>query len=212
MRDHCGREIGIGPRGKKAVVDLFWILLAFGMLLISIVIFADRAHAQSKIPIGSEQGCQNLLGRASGLDRGFRDVCGSSVRQPGLSNAHSSDAGGNLTKTGAPSVGVESSRHRFLDKTNIALFSGVAIARGFDLHSTWKMRRAGWQEVELGNGMVDNKPAFTVFTIGMVGAHVTGCYLLHRTGHHRLERTLSVLHIGSTSATVARNYWLAGRP
>lgn len=102
--------------------------------------------------------------------------------------------------------------HRFLDKTNIALFSGVAIARGFDLHSTWKMRRAGWQEIELSNGLVDNKAAFTAFTAGMVAAHVGGCYLLHRTGHHRMERFASLVHISSTSATVARNYWLAGRP
>lgn len=101
--------------------------------------------------------------------------------------------------------------HRFLDKTNVSLFAGVAVARGLDLHSTWAMRRAGWQEVELSNSIVDNKSAFTAFTAGVFAAHVGGCYLLHRAGHHRLERIASVLHIAGTSATVASNYRLAGK-
>jgi hypothetical protein len=149
MKDHCGREVGPGPRGKKLLLDLFWIALAFGMLAICIVMLSSSSHAQE----------------------------------------------------------LPQAPHRFLDKTNIALFTGVATMRALDLHSTWKLRRNGWNEYVLPARLVDSKPAFTAFSVGMVAAHVGGCYLLHRTGHHRMERIASAVHIATGAAAAANNYW-----
>jgi hypothetical protein len=96
----------------------------------------------------------------------------------------------------------------FFDHQNIVLFAGVATVRVLDLHSTWRFRSKGYNEGILSNGFVDNKVAFTAFSIGMVGAHIGGCYLLHRTGLHKLERMGSYIHIGLVGRTVAGNYRL----
>ena len=99
-------------------------------------------------------------------------------------------------------------RHTFFDRQNVVLFAGVAAVRVLDLNSTWRFRSKGYNEGMLSNGFVDDKPAFVAFSLGMVGAHIAGCYLLHRTGHHRLEQMASYAHIGLVGRTVANNYRL----
>ncbi len=101
--------------------------------------------------------------------------------------------------------------HRFWDKQNAWLFSGVAASRALDFHSTGNMRRRGRDEILLTNDVVDNKPAFAAIEVAGALTSVGVSYLFHRAGHHKLERWVSYLHIGVTSFGAVRNYSLQSR-
>ena len=60
----------------------------------------------------------------------------------------------------------------------------------------------------LTNRIVDNKPLFGTIEAAGVAASIGVSYLLHRTGHHRMERLVSVIHIGITVAGAVHNYEL----
>jgi len=98
--------------------------------------------------------------------------------------------------------------HRFWDRTNIALFAGAAAARAADLDSTWRFRSGGCHEGRLSDRLVDNKPAFTAYSFGLVGANIGLSWWLHRRGHHRLERLVTAVHLGETGTAAVRNYRL----
>lgn len=70
------------------------------------------------------------------------------------------------------------------------------------------MRRRGRQEILLSNEVVDNKPAFAAIEAGGTLASVGISYLFHRTGHHKLERWTSYVHIGVGVGGAIRNYSL----
>jgi len=99
-------------------------------------------------------------------------------------------------------------KHRFFDKENVTLFSALAVTRAMDCDSTWRFRAKGYQEGELTNGLVDNKPAFVAFSAAMVGAQIGGSYILHRLGWHRAERWTSAVHVGMVGGTALNNYRL----
>jgi len=86
--------------------------------------------------------------------------------------------------------------HAFWDWQNAALFSGVAAARAFDYFSTRKFRAKHLKEGFLDDGTVDNQPLFVAIEAAGTAVSIGASYLLHRTGHHRLERWTSILHIG----------------
>ncbi len=102
--------------------------------------------------------------------------------------------------------------HRFFDKTNIALFLGVAAVRALDFTSTEHFRERGHNEVLLTNNIVDNKPLFAGIEAAGVAASVAVSYLLHRTGHHKLERWVSIVHIGVAGVGDIRNYSFGRNP
>jgi hypothetical protein len=104
------------------------------------------------------------------------------------------------------------STHRFWDKRNAWLFTGVAAMRALDYHSTGNMRRRGRNEILLTNSVVDNKPAFAAIQAGAVLTSVGLSYLFHRTKHHKLERWVSILHIGVAGFGAVRNYCLDSHP
>jgi len=90
--------------------------------------------------------------------------------------------------------------HRFWDWQNGALFSGVAAARAFDYFSTRKFRQKHLKEWLLDNETVDNRPLFVAIEAAGTALSIGASYVLHRTGHHRLERWASILHIGAATA------------
>jgi hypothetical protein len=100
------------------------------------------------------------------------------------------------------------SPHRFWDSTNAALFSGVTAARTLDFHSTQHFRNKGVNERLLTNAVVDNKPLFAAIEVGGVAASLGFSYLFHRTGHHKLERWVSIVHISIGTGGALRNYTL----
>jgi hypothetical protein len=113
----------------------------------------------------------------------------------------------------APSSTVASSPadatpHRFWDRKNDWLFAGVGAARALDYASTMNTRRRGLPEALLTNQIVDNHPLFGGIEAAATGASIGVSYLFHRTGHHRLERWVSIVHIGVATGGAARNYAL----
>src|SRR3954465_6514739 len=82
-------------------------------------------------------------------------------------------------------------QHRFFDRENILLFSGVAVFRGLDYASTRNMQARGREEILLPDDVVNNSAAFAAVEAGGTVASMGISYLLHRTGHHKLERWMS---------------------
>jgi hypothetical protein len=107
-----------------------------------------------------------------------------------------------------PKKFVEGSPHRFWDKKNGWLFAGVAASRTLDYFSTLNMRRRGRQEVFLTNEVVDNHAGFAAIEAAATGVSIGAAYLFHRYGHHKLERWVSIVHIGAASTGAVRNYCL----
>lgn len=102
--------------------------------------------------------------------------------------------------------------HRFWDRTNAELFAGVAAVRALDFASTRRFRARGVNEALLSNSIVDNKPLFAGIEAAGTAASIGVSYLLHRKGHHKLERWVSIIHIGVGGSGAVRNYTLGDSP
>lgn len=98
--------------------------------------------------------------------------------------------------------------HHFWDRENDLLFAGVAGARALDYSSTLNLRRRGRQEILLTNWVVDDHALFAGIEVSSVALSVGVSYVFHRTGHHKLERWVSVVHIGVATGGAIRNYGL----
>ena len=98
--------------------------------------------------------------------------------------------------------------HRFWDKKNAWLFAGVGASRALDYSSTLNLRRRGDNEILLTNDIVDNHAAFAVVEAAGTAVSIGASYLFHRSGHHKLERWTSFVHIGLTTSGAVRNYCL----
>jgi hypothetical protein len=98
--------------------------------------------------------------------------------------------------------------HPFWDGTNAWLFAGVGASRTLDYFSTLNMRRRGRQEIFLNNDVVDNHAAFATIEAAATGVSIGASYLFHRTGHHKLERWTSIVHISAATTGAVRNYCL----
>jgi hypothetical protein len=90
--------------------------------------------------------------------------------------------------------------HAFWDWQNDLLFGGVAAGRAFDFLSTRKFREKRLKEWLLDDKTVDNRPLFATIEIAGTAVSVATSYVLHRTGHHQLERWASILHITFATA------------
>jgi hypothetical protein len=101
--------------------------------------------------------------------------------------------------------------HAFWDRTNILLFSGVAVFRGLDYASTRNFLARGREEILIPDDIVNNSAAFASLEAAGTLTSVGLSYCLHRTGHHKLERWLSIGHIGVTGFGVVRNYSLKSK-
>lgn len=97
---------------------------------------------------------------------------------------------------------------RFWDTENICLFAGVGGARMLDYASTRHLRDQGNNEWLLTNSIVDNRPLFVGIELAGTAASIGVSYLFHRTGHHTLERWVSIAHIGVGTGGSIRNYLL----
>jgi hypothetical protein len=96
--------------------------------------------------------------------------------------------------------------HQFWDKDNILLFAGVGAGRALDYLSTEHFRNRGVNEWLLTNNIVDNKPLFAGLEVAGVAASIGVSFLFHRNGHHKLERWVSIVHIGAGVGGSAWNY------
>ncbi len=98
--------------------------------------------------------------------------------------------------------------HRFWDRENILLFSGVGAFRALDYASTRNFMARGREETLLPDDVVNNSAGFASLEAAATGVSIGLSYLMHRTGHHRLERWVSIVHISVTAFGDARNYAL----
>ena len=101
--------------------------------------------------------------------------------------------------------------HAFWDRTNGMLFTGVGLFRGLDYASSRNMQARGREEVLLPDDVVNNSPGFAGLEAAATATSVGLSYLMHRTGHHSLERWVSIVHIGVTGFGVVRNYSLESK-
>ncbi len=132
-------------------------------------------------------------------------ACSASAQQasPGENPSGVATAGRAGSTKSAASV------HKFWDGENVALFAGVAAVRALDFTSTQHFRERGVNEILLTNSIVDNKPLFATIEVAGTAASIAVSYALHRTGHHRAERWVSIVHIGVGTFGDIRNYGLS---
>jgi hypothetical protein len=115
------------------------------------------------------------------------------------------------TAVALPTAPAPPREHAFWDRTNIALFSGIAVTRGMDYASTRNFQARGREEILLPDDVVNNSAGFASLEAAATLTSVGISYLLHRTGHHSLERWLSIGHISVTGFGDVRNYALESR-
>jgi hypothetical protein len=96
------------------------------------------------------------------------------------------------------------SHSRFLDRENSFLFATSAAFSAADFVVTRDNLRGGGQELNPVTRVFSHSTAalavnFAAETAGVVGIS----YMFHKTGHHKLERYVSMLNIGSSAAAVS---------
>lgn len=96
-------------------------------------------------------------------------------------------------------------QHRFFDKTNLALHSWNFAAETYDAITTRRdTNGAGIHELNPFGALFVNHGwgGQTLFSYGFgVGGPLLTSYLLHRTGHHKMERWVTAINaLGSTTA------------
>ena len=101
--------------------------------------------------------------------------------------------------------------HRFWDRENILLFSGIAVFRGMDYASTRNFMARGRTEILIPDDVVNNSAGFASLEAAATMTSVGISYIFHRTGHHKMERWLSIGHISVTGFGVVWNYSLESK-
>ena len=110
-----------------------------------------------------------------------------------------------------PETPATAAEHRFWDRQNILLFSGVAIFRGLDYASTRNFMARGRTEVLVPDDVVNNSAGFASLEAAATATSVGISYIFHCTGHHKMERWLSIGHISVTGFGVVWNYSLESK-
>jgi hypothetical protein len=85
------------------------------------------------------------------------------------------------------------------------LFSGVALFRALDYASTRNMQARGREEILLPDDVVNNSAGFSALEAVGTATSIGLSYWMHRIGHHKMERWVSIVHIGVTGFGVGRN-------
>lgn len=93
--------------------------------------------------------------------------------------------------------------HRFWDRENSVLFAASAAFSAADFVVTRDNLRSGGQELNPVTRVFSGSTAglamnFAGETAGVVGIS----YFLHKTGHHKMERALTMLNIGASASAV----------
>ena len=80
--------------------------------------------------------------------------------------------------------------------------------RTLDYTSTLNMLRRGREEILLPDDVVNNHAGFAALEAAGTATSIGISYLFHLTGHHKLERWVSVGHISVAGFGAVRNYAL----
>ena len=99
-----------------------------------------------------------------------------------------------------PNVATE---HKFFDNQNRALFIAVAAFNGADFAVTRANLQSGGQELNPVVRVFGRSTAgLAVNFVGETVAVVSLSYLFHKTGHHKLERAVSLINIATSAGAV----------
>jgi hypothetical protein len=100
--------------------------------------------------------------------------------------------------------------HKFWDKPNCALFAAATALNGADLAVTYANLRSGGRELNPVVRIFGRSAPGLAINFGGETAGIMGLsYFLHKTGHHKLERMVSIANIGASAGAVG--YGLAHR-
>jgi hypothetical protein len=195
--------------GRFALVMFVFVGVAWGQELSGISFGVVDARKFDSIRLLPDVKAGVGSGIASGLPSTERSgfFLAQSVMQSGslLALSATQDAAGQSVPVQKP---VKPAVHRFWDTENILLFAGVGAVRGLDYASTLNIRRRGINEAFLTNAIVDNHPEFAAIEAAATAASIGVSYIFHATGHHKLERWVSYVHIGVAVGGAVRNYAL----
>ncbi len=130
--------------------------------------------------------------------------CPSLLAQGPLPDAPAPAAVAPITSAIIAPVSVGSEKHRFWDNENRALFAASAALNTADFAVTRANLQSGGQELNpmvrvFGRSTAGLAVNFAGETAGVMGAS----YFFHKTGHHRLERMVSVVNIAASTAAVS---------
>jgi len=110
-----------------------------------------------------------------------------------------------LVRLVQPATPIEAPKHqRFWDRENSFLFATSTAFSAADFVVTRDNLRAGGQELNPVTRVFSGSTAglavnFAGETAGVVGVS----YIFHKTGHHKLERFVSMLNIGASAVAVS---------
>jgi hypothetical protein len=130
-------------------------------------------------------------------------VCPSLLAQGPIPDAPVPAAVAPLTSAFIEPVRAGGEKHRFWDTENFTLFAASASLNSADFAVTRANLQSGGQELNpivrvFGRSTAGLAVNFAGETAGVVGIS----YFFHKTGHHRLERMVSVVNIGSSIGAV----------
>jgi hypothetical protein len=94
--------------------------------------------------------------------------------------------------------------HRFWDRDNSILFAASAAFSAADFVVTRDNLRRGGQELNpVTRIFTGSTPALAMNFVGETAGVVGLSYFFHKTGHHKLERAVSMVNIGGSATAVA---------
>jgi hypothetical protein len=132
-------------------------------------------------------------------------LCGSaSAQQPSLASfkADSMEPAPALTLN-APQPQVRE-QHRFWDRNNCVLFGAVTALSAADFVVTRDNLQSGGRELNPITRVFGKSTAGLAVNFAGESAAVIGMsYFLHKTGHHKLERAVSVFNIANSATAVS---------
>jgi hypothetical protein len=100
---------------------------------------------------------------------------------------------------------VAQAKHHDFNRLDIAIYSGVVAYRVGDYWTTEHQLSRGFKETELPTALVDSKPAFLTYSLGLAAGEIAASYWLHKRGHAKIARALDTLSIGTGVATDVHN-------
>jgi hypothetical protein len=108
-----------------------------------------------------------------------------------------------MVTTVQPATLPEAHNHRFWDRENSFLFATSAAFNTADFIVTRDNLRGGGKELNPVTRIFSGStPTLAVNFAGETAGVVALSYFFHKTGHHRLERFVSVVNIGSSAGAV----------
>jgi hypothetical protein len=93
--------------------------------------------------------------------------------------------------------------HRFWDRENIVLFAAVGGMAGADFYVTHANLAGGGKELNpVTRVLSGSTPGLAANFVLESSSIIAVSYLLHKTGHHRLERLTSFMNVASSAGAV----------